>query len=474
MKNQNVLHVTGLNAGVGRPIQLTLPFECELRFQRAIRPIHYLGSKLRFVDSIRSTIDAVDPSGGYVCDLFAGSGTVSKYLSYTRPVISVDIQEYARVICSALLNPPRELCQFGDLAETCAKSEHSKKLRSALASLIDYENMCIRRALEGDPVSLCELIENGSIVSFERGLGKRCSPQFHEILEKVSSRLAELNLLDGPEALIVRYYGGVYFSYEQALQLDVLLEFTARAPKEIRDTLLASILSTASEIVNTLGKQFAQPIRPRKADGTPKEYIGERVQRDRSIDVLSTFQRWLELYVTQPRTEHMHKVYKLDFLHALDLIDDDVKVVYADPPYTRDHYSRFYHVLETICLRDNPQVSMTCVEGRRSLSRGIYRKDRYQSPFCIKSKAIPAFEGLFQKVRGLGSSLVLSYSPFDKGKKARPRLITLDKLENIAKKYYPKVSVASIANSSHSKLNRSDKNADISYSAEVLIVCEPK
>ena len=105
MKNQNVLDSIGQHIDGDMSIQLNLPFESALQFQKAIRPIHYLGSKLRFVDFIRSTIDTVDSTGGYVCDLFAGSGTVSKYLSNTRPVISVDIQEYARVICSALLNP---------------------------------------------------------------------------------------------------------------------------------------------------------------------------------------------------------------------------------------------------------------------------------------------------------------------------------------------------------------------------------
>jgi hypothetical protein len=97
----------------------------------------------------------------------------------------------------------------------------------------------------------------------------------------------------------------------------------------------------------------------------------------------------------------------------------------------------------------------------------------FQDPtICIKSKAIPAFEGLFRKVRGLESSLVLSYSPFAEDKKARPRLVTIDGLKNIAKKYYSEVRVVSIDNSSHSKLNRCDKNFDISYSAEALIVCE--
>jgi adenine-specific DNA methylase len=163
----------------------------------------------------------------------------------------------------------------------------------------------------------------------------------------------------------------------------------------------------------------------------------------------------------------------MDYLDALDLINEDIRVVYADPPYTRDHYSRFYHVLETICLRDNPRISTTFINGKTNISRGIYRQNRHQSPFCIISKAVSAFEGLFKKVRRLESSLVLSYSPFDKDKKARPRLLTIDELENIAKQYYKKVRIFSVGDFSHSKLNCSDKNFDISYNAELLIICEP-
>ena len=76
--------------------------------------------------------------------------------------------------------------------------------------------------------------------------------------------------------------------------------------------------------------------------------------------------------------------------------------MYADPPYTRDHYSRYYHVLETMSLRDNPEVSMTMIRagGSPRVSRGVYRADRYQSPFCIKSQAAGAFEELCRGVCG--------------------------------------------------------------------------
>ncbi len=82
-----------------------LPLFEAIESELITRPIHYLGSKLRLVDSIIKVIDELDPSMGPVCDLFSGSGTVSGFLSITRDVTAIDIQEYSRVICSALLKP---------------------------------------------------------------------------------------------------------------------------------------------------------------------------------------------------------------------------------------------------------------------------------------------------------------------------------------------------------------------------------
>ena len=73
---------------------------------RIFRPIHYLGSKLRMLNFIEEAIDNIDSEKKGVCDLFTGSGSVSFHLSYKKPVVSVDVQEYSRIICSAILEKP--------------------------------------------------------------------------------------------------------------------------------------------------------------------------------------------------------------------------------------------------------------------------------------------------------------------------------------------------------------------------------
>ncbi|MDH6372627.1 adenine-specific DNA methylase [Paenibacillus sp. PastF-3] len=444
--------------------------------QEQFRPIHYLGSKLRILDFVKNTIDQVDPSGGGVCDLFAGSGTVSKYLSKSRSVTSVDIQEYSRVICSALLRPTTKDINVNEFLERCISSLHYTELIFCMQPMIDYETHCVDKALHGDPIPLCELIEKGSILTFEQGLNLDYSSDLSEALKNAISRLEKSDFILGPEALVVRYFGGLYFSYLQAIQIDAILEEIHKLPLESKDTFLAAVLSTASDIVNTVGKQFAQPLKPRNADGTPKKNLVIRVQKDRTKDVFSLLKGWLELYLSQERSEYDHYVYKMDYSNALDDIyhtkTSDIKVVYADPPYTRYHYSRYYHVLETICLRDNPKISKTNLNGGTNLSRGIYREDRHQSPFSIKTQAAAAFNDLFNKVSNLNVPLVMSYSPFDETKKATPRVHTISKLEEMAKNYFARVETVSAGQFSHSKLNHSNNNFDISYDAELLIVCQ--
>lgn len=452
--------------------QMSLPFEATPSIQQQFRPIHYLGSKLRILDVIQSTIDEIDPTGGGVCDLFAGSGTVSKHLSKTRPVTSVDIQEYSRVICSALLKPFAEVYEINSFTDSCKNSEHYRKLLWAIEPMIKHEAFCNSSAISGEPMLLCELIESGSIISFEQGTTLNCSSELIDAMKNTSSRISKSNFVIGPEALAVRYFGGLYFSYLQAVQLDALLEGISFLKKESKDTFLAAALSTASDIVNTVGKQFAQPIKPRESNGTPKKNIVFRIQKDRSDDVFLVFEKWLERYLTQEKSNFNHSIYKMDYSDALDVIKSDIKVIYADPPYTRYHYSRYYHVLETLCLRDNPKVSKMVRNGEVNISRGIYREDRHQSPFGLKGQSTDSFNNLFRKARNMDAALVLSYSPFDKTKKVTPRLQTIQQLENIAKKYYTNVSHISAGDFSHSKLNQSDNNFEVPYDpAELLIIC---
>ena len=82
---------------------------------------------------------------------------------------------------------------------------------------------------------------------------------------------------------------------------------------------------------------------------------------------------------------------------AIPATNDDL--IYFDPPYTKRQYAAYYHVLETLVIGDEPEVSG--VTGLRSW------QDR-SSVFCYKTKALDALVKLVEETPC--NRILLSYS----------------------------------------------------------------
>lgn len=431
------------------------------------RTIHYLGSKLRILDFIKKVADEVDPSRGAICDLFAGSGSVSQYFGNNRRIVAVDIQKYSQVICTALLRPclDEEILLYASYSRA---SFIKPVLEEALKPLIEYENHVMLQGGCGNLEPVCDFLENSSVYGAIEDFPINSMSGLKTAL---ASTITNLSKLENSTPLAATYFGGIYFSFKQAIAIDVILYEIKRAPVEFQNTLMAALLSTASDLVNTVGKQFAQPLRPRNKNGEPKLTLISQLKKDRVLCVFKTFESWLHKYSRVNPYLKNHEVLCMDYNEALDSIAEDVSIVYADPPYTRDHYSRFYHALETICLSDFPEVSRTNIGGKVRLSRGLYRNNRHQSPFSIKSQAPETFKNLFEKVAKKGKTLMLSYSPYDKDKKAHPRVMHLEHLFSIAAQHFKHIQSYSPGVFSHSKLNHLEKHLEASDNGEIILVC---
>ena len=218
----------------------------------------------------------------------------------------------------------------------------------------------------------------------------------------------------------------------------------------------------------SIGKQFSQPMRPRRKDGTIKEHLVKQMCRDRRTVIAPNFLEWPNKYTS---IQHCgtHRVVKADYRDVLAEHCADVSVIYADPPYTRDHYSRFYHVLESLCLRDSPSVSATQLNGNGPISRGFYREDRNQSPFCIKSQAVNAFHALFSSVAELRTPMLVSYSPYVRD--GHPRLVTVEAIVDLASNFFSEVKVSEVPGLKHSKLNKTVLELNAMEEGEVFITC---
>jgi len=435
----------------------------------SFRPIYYLGCKNEFSNEVSKAIQDVDRSGGRLGDLFAGTGAVAAALAGSIEVLTADVQEYSRVLCSAILRPyPFTPSDINSLVASVKKSDVAKQLKWCFQPLIDYERKCVEKAESGNAESLVELLESEPIGTWmpENEIDSSLS----EAMSGVASRLSESQLWSSPNSTVSRMFGGIYFSFSQAVELDALLIEANRNPGRV-DTLVAAALSTASNIVNTVGKQFAQPMRPRNKSGAIKSGLVNVFCKDRSLDVIAQYESWLRRYATLPKASGQPIILQQDYLSAINNYGSQLSVLYADPPYTRDHYSRFYHVLETMCLRDNPTFSKVKKNGKLEISRGLYREGRYQSEFCIRSRAPIAFNELFKAASDCGLPLVLSYSPHDDGDGTHPRVVSTEQILKIANQHYDRVELVSIQGSSHNNLNRTGLKLKERDTAEILVKC---
>jgi adenine-specific DNA-methyltransferase len=200
-----------------------------------------------------------------------------------------------------------------------------------------------------------------------------------------------------PYSLFSRYFASTYFSAQQAAEIDSLRCAIDHADSDRRDIYLFALLHALSFCAAAPG-HFAQYFVPRDEANTL--YIG----RIRKRSIVAYFNNAL-LAFTKPRCvdRRGNRVFRsdaTDFLRDLHTGRSRAHlVIYADPPYSRAQYSRYYHVLETLVLYDYPAAT----------GKGRYRDDRFETDFSRKSRVIKAMSDFVEAAAETGASLYLSY-----------------------------------------------------------------
>jgi adenine-specific DNA-methyltransferase len=143
------------------------------------------------------------------------------------------------------------------------------------------------------------------------------------------------------------------------------------------------------------------------AEFLPKDH--PRLRSLRAIDVWEAFLRKCDdMQVVSSALPH--EVLCQDYRTLLEP-PSQADLFYLDPPYSDAQYSRFYHVLETLVLYDNPRLQ----------HKGGYRAGRHQSRFSQRARAEGEFDWAVSRVAALGKPLVISYS--SRGLVPRERLL---------------------------------------------------
>lgn len=381
-----------------------------------MKTLWYMGAKGQLLPGfIESALADTTPDGGVVCDLFAGSGAVSWAATPRWTVYANDVQRYSRIIVGALIqHGPRSAGRLvdsldfeADLAE--AFEDHKARLSRRLARPLETEDHLLAALPEGALGLYRSFLENAPSYPLDgRGTGPGWKDGRRLFTEDRIGRLRRArdeNLYH----LATSYYQGIYFGLRQAVELDSMRFAIDRIEGPLADRkrrhYLAALLCAAS--TSTSGtSHFAQPRSTRK---------------DRELKAIATRRRISIVEAMQKNSERIaaavdrhdfqpgNRVYCQPWEQALELAGDSIDTIYADPPYTSDNYSRFYHVLEVLTRYDFPQL-LRRPNGEVSKGRYPLRDYRFQSSFCSPRSVEATFRELCSRAAGLGSNLVLSYS----------------------------------------------------------------
>ena len=328
--------------------------------------IKYMGSKREILKDICDVVDALEVQSEWFCDLFAGTSIVSYAMSDRYNIISNDIQQYSSVF-----------------AKTYFGSYEYKESISELVSNILQKSLRYINSLNDAFPFLREISLYSDNIEYEDFIS----------IEKLQRELVDTDFHQD-YTLFTKCYSGTYWSLLQCEWIDSL----RRTAEDYKDSslyyaILSSIIFAMSYSSQSTG-HFAQY---RKI--TKNNYKNILLYRRRSIPDL--FAKKLEEILTICKNNITNECvcWSLDYRECLEHISEG-SIVYADPPYSNVHYSRFYHVVETLVRYDNPTLKYN----------GRYRIDRHQSPFDQSRHVREAFIDLFRGVKSTSSHLIISYS----------------------------------------------------------------
>ena len=239
--------------------------------------------------------------------------------------------------------------------------------------------------------------------------------------ETISSAEAERELRDAYVKNMQRrvccffydHYADTYFSPVQCLAIDSLRYAVGTVRDSYRQALyLCALMFTMCKTQSTPG-HFAQFM--------PKDH--RRILPLREMDVWREFLQKCDDFQSVVNNNMTNVIYKGDYKLFLGRPAGEAACYYADPPYSAEQYSRFYHILETVVKYDQPELR----------HKALYRTDRFKSGFCYKNTVESEFEFIMREAREKEAALVISYS--EKG------VLPSDKLAGLGRKYFRQIEL---------------------------------
>jgi adenine-specific DNA methylase len=334
----------------------------------------YMGSKRLMLQNGLGTVvrrEAADCRRFF--DLFAGTGAVAALVAkeFRIPVYAYDLQNYSAALSGAVLKRKAPL-EWSSIWEAW----HSRAAQCT--ERIDCPEACA--------------VSRGSVESSRSWCAKQKGLP------------------------ITKAYGGHYFSPRQALWIDAFRR-TLPAREPDRTVALAALIQAASQCAAAPG-HTAQPFQPTRT--------GIRFVRDAwSKDVVVKTRAALE----RLSSEHAKVIGRVGVANA-NRVAHRLRVgdlVFIDPPYSGVHYSRFYHVLETIARGACGEVS-----GAGRYPASVLRP---RSQYSVSSESSSALEDLLRTIAHRGARAILTFPAH-----ACSNGLSGGQVQSLAAKYFEVVS----------------------------------
>jgi len=416
-----------------------------------------LGNKRKLVPRIAELVHAILEPGQTVVDLFAGSCVVGRYLLGDFRVIANDVEHFSYCIARALI----EDCDHAIGAEETTNllwhhyRRNFEELSPAFREILAVEDEFLQK-----PHAFRKY---GRFCTDTPYIGeyreRRCSTEMISVFER-----AQIGARDFPYCLFSTYFMNSYFGVRQCLQIDSIryaIDQVAGPCDQPQNEVLfykfiTALIYAASRSVSSPG-HFAQHNVPNNRN------INRYLLRERSKDIWSGFLACVDELFANPLSNGLENLALKEDARSLLLPSSPYfhmisrnSLVYADPPYTGDQYSRYYHVLNTLALYDYPAC-----EGR-----GRYRSDRYVSPFSLRSRAQAELNLVLANAAAASVPVILSY--LDDG------LVSLEALADLCNTHFRRVEKIEI-DYNHSNQGRAAGTCSRRKARrkEMLYVCLP-
>lgn len=361
---------------------------------------YYMGSKRSLTSFVVEAMSTVLGPDGTAVDLMCGSGAVAGALAHEWPTYASDAQQFARTLAHA---------QGAGFSVTEA-DEILKRLEAPVRANAEALNAQVGDFIAEEEQAL-HRGDRDIAVEAQRSLFRRfptlAHPANHHAWQPQKEIEARRTHSGAPGCLFTCYYANLFFGIRQSVEIDSLRVGIETLSDEHRAWALAALIASVSAVATNYGGHFAQPL-IRDEHSVTSANIG-RITELRALSVSHEFAARLRSFAAESEvTPYPVRVVDGPWERALarlsQMIDGRV-AVYVDPPYRREEYSRYYHVLETLVRYDYPVTSGPAQIPEKGASR-------FGSPFFTRSleKRHALLISLIQAVLAKGWSCAWSYS----------------------------------------------------------------